>query len=139
MLNAVNTTARKIILPNDKLESVRIIRQLIKNDQSIFLVGQKPLLKDKLSIERQASIGKEAFKTTFPFEKIEQYIKENYHYQYSTNAGTSFCNHLYFHVLKYIEDNNLRTKVIFIHIPYKKNITDFKKICSVFEDIVSLI
>lgn len=136
LLNAVNTTAHKIILPNNKMESVRIISQIISNGQYIFLVGQKPLLKDKICIELQASIEMNTIKTTFPFEKIEQYLKGNYCYKYSTNAGTSFCNHLYFNVLKHIHDNNFCTKAVFIHIPQRKNITDFKKMCRVFEYIL---
>lgn len=50
----------------------------------------------------------------------------------SNNAGTSFCNHLYYHGLKHIFEKKLNSEIVFLHIPFEKNITDidafFKKI-----------
>lgn len=44
----------------------------------------------------------------------------------SHNAGTSFCNTLYWNGLKYIENNGLETKMVFVHVPFAKNIGDFE-------------
>lgn len=42
----------------------------------------------------------------------------------STNAGTSFCNALYWNGLNYIFAEGLRTKMLFVHIPFYKNLSD---------------
>jgi len=44
----------------------------------------------------------------------------------SHNAGTSFCNRLYWNCLQYITENKLETKMVFVHMPFAKNIREFE-------------
>lgn len=48
-------------------------------------------------------------------EKIEVRI--------SDHAGTSFCNALYWNRLDYIHNRKVKTKMLFLHIPFSRNIT----------------
>lgn len=50
----------------------------------------------------------------------------------SNDAGNYLCNNLYFHALKYIEDNKLKAKMIFIHIPKIKNISSIEELSNIF-------
>ena len=43
----------------------------------------------------------------------------------SKNCGTSYCNQLYLNGLNYILQNDMDTKMVFIHIPFEKNITKY--------------
>lgn len=43
----------------------------------------------------------------------------------STNAGTSFCNNIYAHGLKYLIENLDDIKMVFVHVTFEKNISDF--------------
>lgn len=55
----------------------------------------------------------------------------------SSNAGTSFCNLLYVNSLRYVSKCDMKTKIVFIHIPFLKNISDmssfFRKIIDTIE------
>ncbi len=57
----------------------------------------------------------------------------------SHNEGTSFCNRLYWKRLQYILQNELDVKMVFVHIPFMKNITEIerfnKKILDGIDDI----
>lgn len=52
---------------------------------------------------------------------------ENISVQISHNAGTSFCNTLYWNGLNYIFNKCMDTKMIFLHIPFYQNITEPEK------------
>ena len=55
----------------------------------------------------------------------------------SKDAGNYLCNNLYYNILKYISDNDINTKMIFIHIPKIKNISDIYMLASVFNKILN--
>ena len=38
--------------------------------------------------------------------------------------GNSYCNELYWNGLRYIKESQLDTKMVFIHVPYEKIISD---------------
>ena len=71
----------------------------------------------------------------FPYISLEKALKDTYPYKNSKNAGTSYCNYIYYKALEYLQENRSDTKVVFIHIPYYKNISDFGKLCSAFDII----
>lgn len=55
------------------------------------------------------------------------FIKLDYRVIISNNAGNYLCNNIYYHCLKYIEDKNLDTKALFLHIPILKNMFDIER------------
>lgn len=119
----------KLILENHKEESVsQLFTQLNKNTYDFILAfGQRPLIKDKIHFEstaRDKNGGK--YSSDFNIDKALQICKEiGLTAKCSDNAGTSFCNNLYYRGLEYISSNSLKTKMCFVHIPFDKNIADF--------------
>ena len=104
--------------------------QLEKYDY-VFMFGQKPVIK-RLTIEIDAKKDN-ILNTNFQVEAfIEELINNNISYRLSHNPGNSYCNHAYYKVLEFIKANNLKTKVIFIHIPYIKNFVEMNKCISYF-------
>ena len=51
----------------------------------------------------------------------------------SEDAGNFLCNNLYYKGLKYIKENNINCKMIFIHIPKIENISDIDLLANVLK------
>lgn len=119
---------RTLLLPNDKVKDSEILIDVIANEQFDYVIsfGQRPNIKNKVHIETTAKDGDFHIDTGIDCEKIKQlFEKKGMEAKISHNAGTSFCNKLYLNGLKYIRQNDLDTKMVFVHIPFKKNISDF--------------
>lgn len=50
----------------------------------------------------------------------------------SCDAGNYLCNNIYYNVLKIIKENNLKCKMLFIHIPMIEKI-DIKRLALFFD------
>lgn len=116
-----------LILENDREQSVRQLEQALQREKYryIFSFGQRPRIKDKIHIEDKAVVNEEALETSFDVEKL----KKAFEYceitvKLSHNAGTSYCNNIYYHGMKIISNNRLNAEMVFIHIPYMKNINN---------------
>lgn len=119
---------KTLFLPNDKIKDSQILIDVIasKNFDYIISFGQRPNIKDKVHIETTAKDGDYHIHTDFDCEKLYHlFAQKGMVSKISHNAGTSYCNQLYLNGLKYISANHLDTKMVFIHIPYEKNITEF--------------
>lgn len=46
----------------------------------------------------------------------------------SEHAGTSYCNHLYYHVMREIKERQIDAEIVFLHIPMLKNIDEFERL-----------
>ena len=117
-----------LILPNDKVkDSEKLINKIIDGTYDyVFSFGQKPNIKNKVHIETAARNGESTVKTSFDCEQLQKLFESNgVVAKISHNAGTSYCNSLYFNDLSYIQNNKLKTKMVFIHIPFLKNIDNF--------------
>ena len=55
-------------------------------------------------------------------ELIEEFKKNDIQIIKSTNPGKSYCNQVYWNSLNYIKDNSLNCKILFVHVPFEKNI-----------------
>ncbi len=63
--------------------------------------------------------GKNAYFSTLPLRKIEKVLYENsVPVSISNTAGLYVCNNIMYHVLHYIDTNNLDCKAGFIHVPF---------------------
>ena len=101
------------------------------NFDLIFLFGQKPLLKNKISIELVAKSDTKKLLTNFDYKQLgERLADADIQYYYSENAGTSYCNNVYYFVLNYIKGKN--TKIIFVHLPFKENLNNIDKLIEFF-------
>lgn len=122
-------TYRKIILENDKNASVNQLADALESYKvrSVISFGQKPVIKDKIYIELAGRIGGTLYKTDLDTDRLAETLsRRGFQVRVSSNAGTSFCNHLYACGMKHISENHYGTRMVFIHVPFEKNISDFK-------------
>lgn len=133
---------RTLLLPNDKIKDSEMLLDAISNEKFDYVIsfGQRPNIKDKVHIETTAKAGEFQINTNYNCENLKQMFEQNgIVSKISHNAGTSFCNELYLNGLKYIFENDLDTKMVFVHIPFAKNVTDFDSFRNrIFEVIVCL-
>lgn len=130
---------KSLILPNDKILDAQILftEMDLQSYSYIFSFGQKPNIKDKIYLETTARNGNGSITTDFAYGELVGIFKSQHiPVQISDNAGTSFCNALYWNALKYIRNKRLETKMIFLHIPFLKNI---KEPDAFFERILTVI
>lgn len=116
-----------IILPNNRvIDSQLLIREIsLQRYDYIFSFGQKPNIKDKLYIETTARNMAGRLNTNFEYANLKSAFEANdLTVLISDNAGTSFCNALYWSGLNYIYNKGMDTRMLFLHIPFCKNITD---------------
>jgi pyroglutamyl-peptidase len=118
-----NNDADLLYLDNDFLISEKQLKDKMKNNgyKIIFSFGQKPIIKS-IYIEKNARNGSEKLKTNYNYIGLKNYLENYFKIKISENAGEYLCNNIFYKGLKYIYDNNLETEMIFIHIPYLKNI-----------------
>lgn len=101
----------------------------------IIMFGQKPLIKD-LRIEKRAFLDDEILYTNFDLNELECLLKDyNISYKFSENPGNSYCNYAYYQMLKIIKKRHLKTKVIFIHIPYIDKFNEIDKVVNLLKFI----
>ncbi|MDE7351611.1 MAG: hypothetical protein K2O06_00965 [Acetatifactor sp.] len=123
---------KSLILPNDKILDAQILlSEIYLHDYKyIFSFGQKPNIRDKVYIETAARKGSRCLHTDFAYGKLQDTLRaENIIVHISDHAGTSFCNALYWNVLEYIHNRERKTKIIFLHIPFCKNMTSSEDFC----------
>lgn len=66
--------------------------------------------------------GKEAYFSNINCYELNDYLKnKGFNTYVSLSAGSFICNLSYYTALKYVSDNNLKTKVLFIHFPIENN------------------
>lgn len=86
----------------------------------------------KMMLESQAKRGETVLKTTFDLEGLVATLTDT---EISDDAGSFVCNDLYYSLLEYIEQRQLPTQCLFVHVPLISagNIwqlqTDFLKLC----------
>lgn len=124
----------KLYLRNSFKTSVEQLVNKIKSNEYDFIIsfGQAPLNKGVIKVETQGK-DKVIYKSYFDYCKIKKKLENNnFKVVISNDAGNYFCNNIYYNGLKYINNNKLKAKMIFIHIPEIKNIEDINKIAKLF-------
>lgn len=119
----------KIILENEKNISEKQLVDTLENNKInyIFSFGQKPVIKDKIYIETVGKLGGTLYNSNFDYNILTAALNmNNFSVRISSNAGTSFCNHIYACGLKYISENQYNAKMVFLHVPFEKNISDIE-------------
>lgn len=132
---------KKVLLPNNKEKDSEIVDKMISDGKYKYVIclGQKPIMKDKVAIETTAKCRDISINTSFQYIELKNILEENgIEVKISHNAGTSYCNCLYYNCMMHLKQKELNTKVIFIHIPMLKNITDsvfFPKLIHVLNEL----
>lgn len=120
----------KLILENDKSNSVEQLISAIDAYRPDYIIsfGQKPAIKDKIYIERSGREKSVICETDFDVERLQHaFASVGFSVRISDNAGTSYCNHIYVNGIKYLKETEYDGKMVFIHVPFEKNIRDFVK------------
>ena len=118
-----------LVLPNDKVRDSELLIEMLSKTHYDYVLsfGQRPNIKDNVHVETTARDGELRLDTVFDCERLRLLFEQNgIQAKLSHNAGTSFCNKLYWNGLKYIVDDELETKMVFVHVPFAKNIGDFE-------------
>lgn len=121
-----------LLLPNDKLRDSELLIETISASDYYYIIsfGQRPNIKDMVHIETIARDGEACLKTEFDYGLLQQlFIQNGILAKLSQNAGSSFCNRLYWNGLRYLseEKEEKRTKMVFVHVPFVKNVHDFEE------------
>lgn len=123
LLDNLKTFSDKLYLDNDFEKSKEQLIEKLKTNKYnvVYAFGQKPLIKS-IYIEIIGQKENNKYLTNYDYQKLSSYLGKYYKVKISENAGNYLCNNVYYEELKYIKDNNLNIKMIFIHIPCLKNI-----------------
>ncbi len=119
-----------LLLPSDKVKDSELLIEALKQGHFDYVIslGQRPNIKGKVHIETTARKNGLSMETAFDCERLKSSMEKNGLFaKLSSNAGTSFCNELYWNGLRYIGENKLDTKMVFIHVPFVKNISDMEE------------
>lgn len=121
----------KLYLRNSFITSVKQLNNKIKDNNYDLIVsfGQAPLDRDTLKIE---TIGKnnDYYETNYDYNYLKIKLEDNYNVIVSNYAGNYLCNNIYYNGLKYIKESNLKTKMIFIHIPKINDISNISNLAN---------
>ena len=128
------TNADKLYLKNSFNTSVKQLIDKIKNNEYDLIIsfGQAPLMKDTIKIETKAILN-DSYETNYDYKELYNNINKYYNVLISNNAGNYLCNNLYYYGLRYIKENKLKTKMLFIHIPKIKNISNIEIIANIIK------
>lgn len=116
-----------LLLPSHRERDALLLRQALEKKQYAYVIGmgQKPVIRNKVYIETAARDGSEIYRTAFDCLLLENILaQQGISAKISQNAGTSYCNSIYMNGLKFIKEKGLNTKMVFLHVPFEKNIDD---------------
>lgn len=132
--NIIVEEDNKLYLKNSFKTSVEQLSKKLKKDRYDLIIsfGQAPIDKETIKIETRGN-GIDYFETDYDYNNLKKLFEKNgFNVVISKDAGNYLCNNIYYNGLKYIRENNLKCKMIFVHIPQIDNINDIKKISTIF-------
>lgn len=133
----------KLYLVNSDKTSVRQLTEKMdgENYDCVVILGQWGRVpKGVLRLETLAKKGRYEHATKFPVQELASLLeKYGYEVQISNFAGRWLCNNVYFYGLKHLEQTGQRCKMVFIHIPKDRDITDYAKLAQTLEKSVARI
>ncbi len=123
----------KLYLTNSFKTSVCELYKILESTPYDLIIsfGQAPLDNDTIKIETRAK-GLRVYETTYDYSEFEKKIRKYYNVLISNDAGNYLCNNIYYYGLKFIKEHNLKTKMIFIHIPKLKNVSNMEELSKKF-------
>lgn len=125
----LDSKCQVLYLPNDMVRDSELLLEALQQEQFDYVIsfGQRPNIKDKVHIETTARKDGNALITAFEYERLKCYLEQNgLLVKISDNAGTSYCNELYWNGMRYILEKKLDTRMVFLHVPFEKYISNLK-------------
>lgn len=132
--NIIVEEDNKLYLKNSFKTSVEQLSKKLKKDRYDLIIsfGQAPIDKETIKIETRGN-GIDYFETDYDYNNLKKLFEKNgFNVVISKDAGNYLCNNIYYNGLKHIRENNLKCKMIFVHISQIDNINDIKKISAIF-------
>ena len=135
LLDNINTKENnKLYLKNSFKTSVEQLKNKIKNNEYDLIIsfGQAPLNRNTIKIETRGN-NNVYYETNYDYSKLKEKLEEKtFNVVISKDAGNYLCNNIYYNGLKYINEQKLKCRMIFMHIPEINNIDDIKKLSNLF-------
>lgn len=128
----------KLELTNSFVTSEKELKNKISKNKYKYIIsfGQKPDC-NHICIELFGNKNNNKLETSFPYKDFILFLKENnIEYSLSKDAGNFLCNNIYYEGMRYIKDNSLDTKMIFIHIPSINAKYDFEKTAIIISNYI---
>ena len=139
LLNIIKTNGiDKLELTNSFITSENEIKSKINKNNYKYIIsfGQKPNC-NHINIELFGIKNDNMLENTFPYKDLMAFLEENnIKYSISKNAGNYLCNNIYYESMKYIKDNAVDIKVIFIHVPSINMEYDFDETAKVLSNFI---
>ena len=112
-----------LYLENDFEVSSNQIEEKLKEEYDYVLIfGQKPNTKN-IYLENNANLNETELVTDYYYGVLREKLEDNnYKVISSCDAGNYLCNNVFYTALNFKQNNNLKTKIAFIHIPTIDNI-----------------
>ena len=104
---------RKLIV-DTSLASQKVIAAIAQHQPDLILCCGMAESYEKLTLESQAFYKDKYFHTSLNLKKICAALSQT---EISHDAGKFVCEGLYFHVLQYLDQKQLNTPAVFIHVP----------------------
>jgi Pyrrolidone-carboxylate peptidase (N-terminal pyroglutamyl peptidase) len=125
ILDKCSCCLKKLYLENDFSTCASQIETAVSDGYNLILIlGQKPVIKS-VCIEIAGRDSCDCLRTDFDYRVLADRLTESgYRVRISENAGNYLCNHVYYHGLMAASSGSKHTHIIFLHVPYLKNIID---------------
>lgn len=126
-----------LYLENDfEISSKQIEEKLLENYDNVLIFGQKPNTTN-IYFENNAILEGKKLVTDYYYGALKENL-EQYAYQVmnSYDAGKYLCNNVFFRALNFKQENNLKSKIAFIHIPTIDNIEDMNHLLSSIKNYI---
>ncbi len=119
-----------LLLPSNKAKDAEKLFSLLQKEDFDYIIGfgQRANIKNKVHIETTGRNDKNCISTGVDVDHLRDlFMRNGILAKVSHNAGTSYCNSIYWNGLTYIVDRELNTKMVFVHIPFRKNIENMER------------
>lgn len=119
-----------LLLPSNRLKDAETLFSLLQNEDFDYIIsfGQRANIKNKVHIETTGRNENNCISTGVDVDHLRDlFMKNGIFAKVSHNAGTSYCNSIYWNGLTYIVNHKLNTKMVFVHIPFRKNIENMER------------
>lgn len=89
-------------------------------------------------MENNAKLNAIELETDYYYGVLKEKLEENnYKVMSSSDAGNYLCNNVFYRALDFKQNNNLKTKIAFIHIPTIDNIENIEKLSNTILDYIN--
>ena len=132
LLDNIISNNRLYLTNSFKTSVAELQKELNNNYDLVISFGQAPLDIDTIKIETTAK----DYITSYNYNNLYNLLNNDYNVVISNDAGNYLCNNIYYNGIMYINDNKLKTKMIFIHIPKIDKINDIKKLSEIFSKMI---